>query len=91
MSYSPESKAIATYNTKHPIIIDFYSYAEIPDCYNFADHVLITHSETQTYLCQNKNEETVRFQEFIGGKEVDVTGVWMIEAENQVEGGGLLF
>lgn len=57
-----DSKAIATYNSKTPVIVDFFSMGDSQHAYNFSEHVLVVHSETQTYLCQAWEGDTLAFE-----------------------------
>ena len=92
MSCGPaDGKAIATYNSKMAVIVDFYSMGDSQQAYNFSDHVLIIHSETQTYLCQAYEGDGLEFEELSTSKENEMRGVWIVEAENHVQGGGVLF
>lgn len=86
-----DSKAIATYNSKLSVVVDFYSMGDSQQAYNFSDHVLVVHSETQTYLCQAHDGDGLEFEELASGKDYDVRGVWIIEAESHTQGGTVLF
>jgi len=57
-----DDKAIATYNSKLAVIVEFYSMGDSQQAYNFCDHVLLLHSETQTYLCQSHERDGLGFE-----------------------------